>query len=313
MSKKEQPANQNNRKQKSRRTPLSKAVFSLILTLAIGVFLISGLKLLSISLSYKQAEDTYETIRRDASVKVDPELGYPLIDVQALVAENPDTAAYLYCEDVCDYPVVQTSDNDYYLHTMFNGEYNPAGTLFIDSRIPEGIEARNCIIYGHNMNDGSMFGQLHHYSDPEYYDQHRTFHVYTPGHHYLYKVVAAYTASVDGFTYIMDFADDEEFLSFLEQTKAASWFDVDTELTADSKIITLSTCLDNGDDYYRNVVILVRDSEITEDGSEIPAGESETSEVESETPASESETFEDGNEIPAFEGETFEVENDMDG
>lgn len=261
-NKEEQTANMNNRKKKSRRTPLSKAVFALILTLAIGIFLVSGLKLLSIFLSYKQAEDTYETVRREASIKVDPELGYPEVDFQALLAENPDTAAYLYCEDVCDYPVVQGSDNETYLYTMFNGEYNPAGTLFIDSRIPEGIEARNCIIYGHNMNDGSMFGQLHSYSDPEYYNQHRTYHVFTPEHHYVYKVVAAYTAPVDSFTYSMGFADDAEFLSFLEQTKNASWYDCDTELNADSKIITLSTCLDNGDDYYRNVVILVREGEI---------------------------------------------------
>ena len=248
---------------KKQQTPLSKAVFSLILTLAIGVFLVSGLKLLSIMTTYKKAENTYEKIQKDASVLV-PELGYPEVDFEKLKAQNPDTVGYIYSEDLFEYPIVQGSDNDYYLHTMFNGEWNPSGTLFVDSRLSDGMEARNCIIYGHNMKDESMFGKLYKYSDPEFYEAHRTYHVYTPEHHYIYKVVAAYTASVEGFTYSLGFGSDEEFLNFLEQTKNASWFDNDTELTAASKIITLSTCLGNNDDDYRNVVILARESEVTE-------------------------------------------------
>ncbi len=251
----------NNAKKQS--TPVSKAVFSLILTLAIGVFVISGLKLLSIMTTYKKAENTYEEIEKDVSVIV-PELGYPEVDFEKLLAKNPDTVGYIFSEDLFGYPIVQGTDNDYYLHTMFNGEWNPSGTLFVDSRLPDGMESRNCIIYGHNMKDESMFGKLYKYSDPEFYKAHRTYHVYTPEHHYVYKAVAAYTAAVDGFTYTLSFGNDDEFLSFLEQTKNASWFENDTELTADSKIITLSTCLGNSDENYRNVVILVRESEITE-------------------------------------------------
>lgn len=245
------------------RTPVSKAVFALILTLAIGVFVVSGLKLLSILTTYKKAENTYERISRDASV-MNTEKGYPTVDFAALLAQNADTAGYIYCEDLFEYPIVQGQDNDYYLHTMFDGTYNPSGAIFIDSRIPERIEARNCVIYGHNMNDGSMFGTLYKYSDPEFYEKHRIFHVYTPEHHYVYKAVAAYTAAVDGFTYTFSFGSDEDFLRFLEQTQNSSWFESDTELTEESKIITLSTCLGNNSDDYRNVLILARESEITE-------------------------------------------------
>ena len=252
-----------NKKKKKERSPVSKAVLSIILTLAIGVFLISGLKLYSILTTYKEAEDAYASIVKEVSV-IPANKDYPEIDFAPMLAQNPSTKAYIYIKDLFEYPIVQGTDNDTYLHTMLNGEYNPAGTLFIDYRIPEGIDARNCIIYGHNMNDGSMFGPLFKYSDPEFYENHREVHIYTPDHHYVYKAIAVYTAAVDGFTYTYDFATDEEFAEFLKKTQTENWFVNDTELTTESKLITLSTCLDNGSDEYRNVVILVRDREITE-------------------------------------------------
>ena len=204
-----------------KKSPVSKAVFFLILILAIGVFLVSGLKLLSIMSSYKEAEKTYENIQIDVA-EIIPDVGYPKVDFNRLLAMNPDTVGYIFSEDLLSYPIVQGTDNDHYLHTMINGEWNPSGTLFVDSRLPEGMESRNCIIYGHNMKDESMFGKLYKYSDPEFYEAHRVFHVYTPEHHYVYKAVAAYTAAVESFTYTMGFGSDEEFLSFLEQTKNAS-------------------------------------------------------------------------------------------
>ena len=252
-----------NKKDKNR-SPVRKAVLSLILTFAIGVFLISGLKLLSISRTYKEAEDAYTGLQHEVAV-VDPAKGYPTIDFDKLLAENPETKAYIYAEGLFSYPIAQAADNEKYLYTLLNGEYNPSGTLFIDYRIPDGIEARNCIIYGHNMNDGSMFAPLYKFSDPDFYEAHRTFHVYTPEHHYLYKVVSVYTADVSSFTYQYEFYDDEEFQNFLQQTVSSSWFSCDTELTAEDKIITLSTCINSySDSDKRNVVILVRDGEITD-------------------------------------------------
>lgn len=259
-------ANAKRKPAKKEQTPLSKAVLSLILTLAIGVFLISGLKLISILTTYKKAEDAYTTITHSVTTypQGQTERDYPDIDFAALLEINPETKGYLFIKDFMEYPFVQGTDNDTYLHTLLNGEYNPSGTLFIDYTIPEGIDARNCIIYGHNMDDGSMFGPLFRYSDPEFFEEHKDVHIFTPDHHYLYRAVAVYTADVDGFTYTTSFPDDASFEAFLSQTRAASWVSSDRPLTAADHLITLSTCLDNGSDEYRNVVVLVREEEITE-------------------------------------------------
>ena len=124
---------ENSRRKKS---PVSKAVFALILTLAIGVFVISGLKLLSIMTTYKKAENAYDNIQIEVAELV-PELGYPKVDFEKLLAQNPETVGYIFSEDVMAYPIVQGADNEYYLHIMFNGEWNPSGTLFVDSRLPD--------------------------------------------------------------------------------------------------------------------------------------------------------------------------------
>lgn len=254
----------NKKNKSSSRSPVSKAVFALVMTLAIGVFLISGLKLISILTTYKKAEESYKEVQAAVSV-IEENVDYPTINFAELLAVNPETVGYIFCKDLFEYPVVQGTDNDKYLYTLFNGEYNPSGSIFLDCQISEGLEAQNAIIYGHNMHDGSMFAPLLNYSDPAFCDAHRVYHVYTPEHHYVYEVASVYKAEIDGFTYQYSFADRESFQKFLDQTKAASFYDCGIEITPDNKIITLSTCTDSySDDVYRYVVVLVRTGEITD-------------------------------------------------
>ena len=220
------------------------------------------MKLLSIRMNYKKAEDSYEEVVQEIAPTSSDE-DYPKVDFAKMKKINPEAVGFIYCKDLLRYPIVQGEDNDKYLHTMFNGEYHNAGTLFVDARIPEALEARHCIVYGHNMQDGSMFGKLYKYSDKDFYEAHREFHVYTEDHHYRYKAFAAYSTTVHDFTYTFSFRDDEDFMDFLDKTKRASWFADDTELTKDSKILTLSTCVSTtSEDIYRNVLILVREEEI---------------------------------------------------
>ncbi len=239
------------------RSRVATAVFSIILTLAIGVFLFSGIKLISIWLQYKTANDTYKKIDKIFSDEGADEWKW---DFSALFAENPEAKGYLHCTDVVSYPIVQTDNNDVYLYTMFNGEYNPAGSLFIDYRIQEGLEARNCVIYGHNMNDGSMFGKLGKFDEYSYYEAHKEFDVYTPEHHYVYKVISAFTTPVDGFIYTYSFADDNDFLRFADSAVSAGSYSTEhAPITPESRLITLSTCTWDGSDEYRYVVVLLRD------------------------------------------------------
>lgn len=238
-------------------------LFITIIVIASGIFLISGLKLLSITLKYKKGSDAYKKIE-DLSGKTtddsDPDAVF--FDVPALKAINADTKGYLYAKDVLSYPVVQCDDNSYYLDHLFDGTFNASGCLFIDCAISEGFEARNCIIYGHDMMDGSMFAALHYYADADFYKDHKEFHVFTEEHHYVYKVLSAFVSDVNGIVYRLRFSSDEDYVDFLNTIAGACPYETDYgELTADRKVITMSTCLGNDDD-HRFVVVAIRDREI---------------------------------------------------
>lgn len=243
-----------------------KAVLSIILTLAIGVFLIAGLKLLSIKKGYDDSKKSYQKVKDDFfrgdSDNID-ELDW---DFSELFAQNPDVIGYIYSPDLLSYPIVQGSDNSYYLTHLFTGEWSNNGSIFADCYQPERFESRNFIIYGHNMVDGSMFSKLLRYVDADgeqFYQKHKEFHIFTPdNHHYVYKVVSAYTVNVRNDIYLTN-PSDEQFLNILNEVIANKPYSTEHgELGLDSKLITLSTCLDNYQDDYRHIVVLVRDREI---------------------------------------------------
>lgn len=242
-----------------------------ILIVAAGVFIFSGIKLITIFSGYKKGSNTYEEIesisKRDPVKPSADQTDQPeevFFDVSALKEINDDARGYLYGADVLSYPVVQGTDNSYYLTHLFDGTDNDCGCIFIDCNIPEGFEARNCILYGHDMKDGSMFAHLHYYADADFYHDHREFHVFTEDHHYVYKVLSAYTTPVDGIVYQRNFSSDEEYVNFLYTVEGSCPYETfHDELTADKKVITMSTCVGNDDD-HRFVVVLIRDREISD-------------------------------------------------
>lgn len=108
-----------------------------------------------------------------------------------LLEINPDTAAWLTMDGThIDYPVVRSADNYDYLDKSFEGGFYAGGTLFMDkgSRDPEDAY---CIIHGHHMAAGAMFGDLSRYLKPDFFDRNRTGVLLTPEYDYDIRVFAA--------------------------------------------------------------------------------------------------------------------------
>ena len=184
-------------------------------------------------------------------------------DFDALKKLCEDSVGYIYQKDKLSYPIVQAEDNDKYLRHLINGNYNTAGTLFVDYRLDEGLEGRYSIIYGHNMDDGSMFASLTNYADEEYYKEHPYFEVFIGPHRYIYYVYAAarIEENSDLFTFEMN---DDEFLKLMEYARSLNTYEMQPlQVTKDSHAILLSTCIDYPRNYdYRYVVMLVRGKEL---------------------------------------------------
>ena len=161
------------------------------------------------------------------------------VDFSVLKQENEDIVGWLYLEDSpINYPVVQSNDNDYYLRRLVNGEYNIAGSLFMDYRNDSNLEDDNTIIYGHNMKNNTMFGSLQEYKSQDYYDNHKVMYYFTSEKNYIIELFTGYTISIESDIYDLSVIDSSK----LEEWISKSDFESNTKVTEEDKIITLSTC-----------------------------------------------------------------------
>lgn len=232
-------------------------LLTLGLLIALGVFAFAGWKLYGIYMDYKQAKDEYKKLE-DMAVQPNPngvrpgEDGAPadeppiVVDFAALQAENPDVVGWLYVEALgISYPVVQGTDNEYYLHMTYQKTYNFAGTIFIDHENSRDFQDLNTIVYGHNMKDGSMFGILKRFVTENAYATSPYFWMLTPEKNYKYEIFSAYTAQINSLTYTLYSKPGQEFTAYLKQMKANSEIETSAEPKKFDKIMTLSTCTGN--------------------------------------------------------------------
>lgn len=152
---------------------------------------------------------------------------------------NEDVVAWLYGPDSrFNYPVVQGSDNDYYLYRLLDGTWNNNGSLFLDYRNSADFSDGNSIIYGHHMQTGDMFGTLVKYKDQSYYDTHPYLYLTTPTQKYRVDLFAGCIVKANAEIY----QDTDITSEYLQTCMAESTFQPSGEIDTDGPILTLSTC-----------------------------------------------------------------------
>ena len=108
-----------------------------------------------------------------------------------LLETNPDTVGWIIIDGThIDHPVVRSADNFDYLDRDFEGNYSAGGTLFMDKG-NRSIEDPYCIIHGHHMAAGAMFGDLDRFLDPDFFEKNRTGTLMTPSCDYDIRVFAS--------------------------------------------------------------------------------------------------------------------------
>lgn len=241
-----------------------------VMFFALCVLVYSSFSLVSIYLEYKAAEAEYDNIGIFAQATEDPNKAtptpafvddqYPLnpnyqiktIDWNSLKAENPDSCAWIQFETLqeeINYPIVQGTDNQYYLtHTISHAE-NSSGTLFIEAKNRYDFTDMNTFVYGHNMKNGSMFGLLRYYKDASYYAGNEYFWIYTPQGNYRYKIFSCYEPKANSETYTWWSAPCDEYTAYLEKVQSYSKYDTGVKVGPTDHIVTLSTCTSRGSDY----------------------------------------------------------------
>lgn len=233
-------------------------VVSAVLLMLFVTCLIFGIcKLLAAKREYDEGRSEYEKLEETAVRPTEKEEWPRLdIDLASLQEINPDLVCWLDipCTEI-SYPVVQGDTNEQYLRTTFEGKSNVAGAVFIDCRNSASLGDRNIIIYGHRMNDGTMFTQLKNYTNEQFLSEHGEIHIYTESGVAIYTVFSVQRTDTDGDCYKLLFESDKEYCIWLRLMSDASIAPCRRSIGAG--VITLSTCV-NTDSYERLVVQAVR-------------------------------------------------------
>ena len=148
-----------------------------------------------------------------------------------------------------DYPVMQTSNNEYYLDHNLNQEYDKNGSIFLDKDCDVLKPSTNLIVYGHHMRSGKMFGGLDKYSKESYYKEHPIIEfdtIYEEGTWQIMYVFRSriYTADEIVFKYyqFIDVNSAEEFYSNMNEMSKLSLYDTGITAEYGDELLTLSTC-----------------------------------------------------------------------
>ena len=211
-------------------------IHRLVLTLCAGilltVFLWSGQEIVTRLSEYQVARSEYIQLRKqlDIPVEISAEAKNKNnvvedINFDVLYTINPNVIGWIIVPDTTiNYPVAQATDNEWYLWHTFSGQRNPSGAIFLDYRNNPDFSDPHTLVYGHNMQDGSMFSSLEGWDGD-------LFIVHTPGGILEYKVFNRQIVSANHELYTLPnvIADDG------------------------GRVVTLSTCV-SGRSYLRYVV-----------------------------------------------------------
>lgn len=168
------------------------------------------------------------------------------VDFKALQAASPYAVAWLQVSGVSaiDYPVVQYTDDNYFLDHTWDGQDSRYGAIFLEAQNASDFSDAYTLIYGHNMKDGSMFGGLKKYAESSFYEENGgVITLCLPGEVRDYQIFSVrYVSPDDAETYTLWNGADGSFDAALQTMKRESVYDTGVPVSAEDRILTLSTC-----------------------------------------------------------------------
>lgn len=241
-----------------------KLVLNLLIVFAAAVIVYGVWNMISLQLQYSAAEKEYEGIREEAGM-ADTDTGedgdaeeeatpalttedLPEVDLETLQAENPDTVGWLYYPVLgINYPIMQDEDNTYYINHTFSGSKNTVGSIFLDALASDDFSDDNTFIFGHNMRNGSMFGNLKNIREEGTVSENPYFWIYLEDGWHRYEIFSYHEADADqsDMAFQISFENKQAFRTFLNYLESISEEELDVEVTDTDKIVTLATCTSN--------------------------------------------------------------------
>ena len=266
---------QSQRRKKMRRTRLRPWAFVVFCSIFVVIIVVNLITIFDWGKDNKKINDLEDEIQEIVEVKeiedegetVNPPLEkesdywyyvkVPFYDVDftGLLEKNNDTVAYINVRGTnVNYPVVQTSNNDYYLTHAFDKSYNDAGWVYMDFRNNKNFTDFNTIIYGHGRLNKTVFGSLKTLLNNSWQNNKDNYilAISTPDINYIYQIFSIYTIPSETYYIQTSFKDDNRRNLWITEMNKRNTSIINSPANINDKIITLSTCLN--DDGMRVVV-----------------------------------------------------------
>ena len=250
-----------------------KGIMRILTLLCLAVFLFSAWKLVGIFQEYREAEQLYNDAANEfttLNTDQDKEHAVPVptmreqapveVDFSNLLKINDDIIGWIYMEDtVVNYPLLQGENNLYYLDKTLYKKYLASGSIYLDCDNEPDFSDAHSIIFGHNMKNHTMFGDLSDLRDEDYLKEHPYVDlILTDGTWMRYEICSMYRAHVEDGTFRAPLNKAKNFKPFMELiTEKNMHADSELDLPVvqeEDKVLTLSTCTEDSADLERFVV-----------------------------------------------------------
>lgn len=234
--------------------------YKFILMLLIVIFAISSYFLIKEIAENKRENDIYKDLQEivksqensaneNNHTNISNKESNNTYNLENILKINSDVIGWLTIDGTnINYPIMQ--NGNYYLHNNIYKNYSSHGTPYL-AEYCNLRTSNNLIIYGHHMNDNSMFSQLEHYKNYNFYQKHKYIKFYTlEDRHTIentYEIVIAFKTVVysdNGFKYYnyINFEDEQEFNDFANNCRKLEFYNTGVNINYGDKLLTLSTC-----------------------------------------------------------------------
>ncbi|MGF6990545.1 sortase B [Lachnospiraceae bacterium PM6-15] len=226
----------------------------------IGIILFSVLMIIGGIMYYRQYKDKKQSkagfekletlVKEKDEVEDEVELEEPtaMDRYKELLALNEDFVGWIQIEGTgVSYPVMQTKDRpDFYLKKNFEKQYSNYGVPYVQANVDLDV-SDNTVIYGHHMQDGTMFSDLTNYTSKSFYKGHKYIQFDTLSGYGKYEIISVFKTTAylsKGFRYYLfvNTTEEQEFDDYIATCKELAFYDTGVTAEYGDKLITLSTC-----------------------------------------------------------------------
>ncbi|HAT4283852.1 TPA: class B sortase [Clostridium perfringens] len=237
-----------------------KKILSLILLI---IIFFCAMKIYQKRLGYYTDSRDYDNLRAlsplsDSSINKNPEEHNQDAESEKNLKNiNPDYRFWIKVEGTnIDFPVVQGEDNDFYLHHNFNKEKSFSGSIFVDSENNLNDDS-NIVVYGHNMRNDTMFAQIKHFKNENFFNANKYVTLYRDGKKSKFEIFSVYQENAKDLEseIKINFSNKDEYKKYLKDQEEKSLFKREgINLNSNDRILTLITC---GYDFVNARIVVV--------------------------------------------------------